>query len=526
MNQSYIDELFASMAKGAAPATTGDAVQLEILKTLKALQASSPEGIEAARRAQFDEFDRECRAIGEAKRKKDLEELRRNPPPPPPPPPPRDPSLGPPCPFVGLPAASLTADQRYAISAWDHPSAAARDKARAVAVPVGELSQAAGVDIARFCAEALVPDEYRTIHPIGMRVMYTSSPGAKITKGASDAAWLAAFAAAGRVPDEAGYFQVRAVADDEGLDFVSAEEEVEPDPQPMIVEGLIPAGCQVVVVGDTTSGKTTLITSMLAAVAHGRPWLGRATLKCQCAIVNFDGRDSDLRQLLQGAGAEGRVSIASYPDDNLASDRFWQALEKRFGSGRPAVIAIDSLSRGNPEIDEKDARFAAPILRAAEISSRYPITFAWIHHSPVKVRGRQLNDWLRGTSALGAAFDIGLGLSKVSAKASPRETIIKVENLKMRPRELAELPDFKLLITDAGIALCESTPKAEGTLPPTDDEQVLAAVVARPGISSGDIEDAVDLRRGLAIEARRRLEAAGLIENRGSSTRRKWFARA
>ncbi len=418
----------------------------------------------------------------------------------------------------------MTPDQRYSVRFWDHGERAWREQARAYAVqalPPGELSEVAIEDIARYCDEELVHDEYATKHVQMLRDMYRSSPGAKSTKGASDVAFHAAFVAGGLVPDTEtpNCFNVRE-ADDEGLTFVS-DDDTRVEPAQWIVPGLIPTGCQVVFVGDQASGKTSTVASLLAAVAHGRAWLGRPTERSQCAIVNFDGRDSDLRQLLHEAGSDGNVGIASYPEHNLSSDCFWQALEKRFGNGRPAIIGVDSISRGSGDVDEKDARFAAPILRAAELSARYPITFVWLHHTPVTVRGNGINDWLRGTSALGAAFDIGFGFSKVSSSASPRETILRVQTLKMRPKGLLPPAPFKLRITNAGLALYDETRRKA---PLTDDEKVLAVVMEKPGITSAVIEAEVDIRRALAQAARRRLDEAGVIENRGSPKKPRWFA--
>ena len=471
----------------------------------------------AIRRRETEKWMMDTARAGDARRARNLEEWRRNPPPPPPPVP-RAPSLGPPCPFADLPAANLTDDQRFAVRHWDNSGKALRDEARARAAPPGELSADAHADIARWAAE-LVPDEYATVHASTLRHMYGASPAALSTMAANYAAFNAAFAAGGLVPDPSGCFQVR-VADDDSLGFTSGEDTIEPTL--MIVPGLIPAGCQVAIVGDQASGKTTLIASLLAAVANGRQWLGRPTLRTQCAIINWDGRDSDLRQLLHDAGAQGKVSIASYPEDKLTSDRLWQAIERRYGNGKPALIAIDSLSRGSDGVDEKDARFADPVLRAAELSSRFPITFIWNHHTPVTVRGKGLNDWLRGTSALGAAFDIAFGLAKVSASSSPRETIVKIETLKMRPRGIVPPAPFKVRITDAGLALHETRPAAAM---PTDDEKVLAVVRETPGITSEGIAAAVKpMRASDTRAARGRLDAAGTIENRGSARDAEWFA--
>ncbi len=505
--------------------TTAEEVNLEILKTLKAL--ANKETPEEKRAREWEEA-RECidrvrpgdaerdRARAEEHRiatERRIAEARRQ--------------GDPPCPFADLPPETLTPEQRWSIAYWDFPddtmSSALRNRARAYAVPPlapGEISAEALEDIVRFCEKELVHDEYASTNVTALWLMYQASPGAKSTKGASGDALTAAFTAGGLVPDpgERWAFQVRRRDEDSGLAFDFGEDDTDAEPIEWIVPGLIPTGCQLVLVGDQAACKTTTTAALLAAVAHGRQWLGRPTERCQCAFVNFDGRDADLRQLLRDAGAEGKVNVASYPEHNLTSDRFWEALERRFGNGKPALIAIDSLSRGSGgDVDEKDARFAAPILRAAEISSRHPITFVWLHHSPVTVRGNTINDWLRGTSALGAAFDIGFGLSKVSECASPRETIFKVETLKMRPKGVTPPAPFKLRMTDAGLALHdELQPKT----PLTDDEKVLAVVRARPGLTSAELTSAVDIRGALVVEARKRLEAAGLIKNKGVSPRR------
>lgn len=489
-----------------------------LLEAVKALLNVESPADKEKRRSQ--EFSVEMNRVGEARRA--AEEAAFKLLPPPPPPEPRSASLGPPCPFEGLPLAELTADQRFAVRLWDSADPAMRDEARAVAIQPGELSETAIDDIADYCSTHLTHDEYATLHVSVLRQMYECYPSAKTTKGANDRAFYSAFAGAGLIPDTApNLFQVRQV--DAGLDFASAAEtHVKQDA--MLVPGLLPACCQVVFVGDQASGKTTAVASLLAAVSQGKDWLGRPTMRSQCAIVNFDGRDADLQQLLREAGDTGKVGIASYPEHNRSSDRFWAAIERRYGNGKPALIAIDSLSRGNPHVDEKDARFAAPILRAADISSRHPITFIWLHHTPVTVRGNGLNDWLRGTSALGAAFDIGFGFSKVSASASPRETILKVQTLKMRPKGIVPPAAFKLRVTDAGLALYEE--KAHKA-PLTDEDLVYEAIKANPGIGGRrEFTKATGLPRERVETARVNLLSTGRVENKGTAGAPEHFPKA
>lgn len=493
-----------------------------LAEAVKALLPLSAAEEKAKKQREFDEFCQEMAAVSRVKEAERAEEAKRNPPPAPPAPRTEAGPLGPPCPFVLLPSASLTADQRFSLMYWDHPGL--RDRARALAEPVvppGELSSAAIEDIARFCSEALVHDEYATLHVSGVIALYRQSPGAKPTKGASDTAFAAAFVTGGLVPDARSRYFFHAREADDGLNFASGDA-VDVQPTQWIVPGLIPTGCQMVFVADEGAMKTTTAASLAAAVAHGGDWLDRPTARAQAAFINFDGRDSDLRQLLHDAGARGKVNIASYPDCDLNSDRLWGALEKRFGNGSPALIVVDSLSRGSRDVDEKDARFAAPVLRAAEISSRYPITFLWLHHCPKNVKGDSLNDWLRGTSALAPAFDIGFTFTVVSKKTTaPRETIVRVQCPRMRPKGVIPPAPFKLRMTDAGLALHN---EARRKAPLTVDEKVLAAVAATPGISSTGILDTVDGRDGLIIKARERLESDGLIENRGSANKPKWFA--
>ncbi len=436
---------------------------------------------------------------------------------------------GPPCPWADIPAGNLTEDQRYSVTYWDFPSSGWREKARAYAqahavqaLAPGELLPETVEDIARYCSE-LVADEYANAHAHALRCMYERSAGAKFTKGANDAAWLAAFTAGGLVPDASGRYQVREADEDGALAFASGDEVEDEAGDEWIVPGLIPAGCQMVLVGDQASGKTTLAASLLAAVAVGRTWLGRATSKCQSAVVNFDGRDTDLRQLLREAGANGKVGVLSYPEHNLTSDRFWTALERRYGNGVPALIVIDSLSRGSGgEINETDARFATPVLRAAELSARYPITFVWLHHTPVTVRGNGINDWLRGTSALGAAFDIGFGLTKVSSTASPRATVIRVETLKMRPKGVTPPGPFKFRITNDGVALHDG--KGAASLM-SEEEKALSAIRSSPdGISASAVASQINIRKSEALVLVKVLVGKGTVVKVGTGPATKYVS--
>lgn len=491
-------------------------VNLEILKALQALLTKESPA-EKTEREHQEFYQQMSRASAQANAKRDAAAKLL---PPPPPPPPRSPSLGPPCPFDLLPDAELTVDQRYSKRFWDHPEFG--DEARAFALPAGDLSADALEGIASFCTDELVHDEYGALDVYALQSMYRQSAGALSTKGATAEAWLAAFETAGLVRDPSGRFQVREADDD--LGFVSGEA-ADVKPTRCIVPGLIPAGCQVVFVAKEGALKTTTAVSLAVALAHGREWFGWQTNKCQAAIANFDGRGEDLSKMLHDAGADGKVSVWNYPAHDLTSDGFFEAIERRYGNGQPAVIFIDSLSSGSGGVDEKDPRFALCVRRTAEISARYPITFVFLHHCGKVVKGNNLEDWLRGTSALAPAFDIGFTFAVVSKKTTaPRETIVRVECPRMRPVGIVPPAPFKLRMTDAGLALHDDAARTVRKVQLTDDEKVLAAVKATPGITSAGILAAVGGRHGPLIDARTRLESDGLIENRGSANKPKWFA--
>ncbi len=431
---------------------------------------------------------------------------------------------GPPCPFADIVEAELTADQRYSVLHWDDPSSGWRERARGYAVQAlapGELLQEAIDDIRQFCRYSLTHDDFATMHVIELLDLYRAWPDAKPTEDASDKAATRAFLAAGLVPHpkHPNEFCVREAADE--LGFQSGDELEEEEEG--LVPGLIPARCQVCFVGSEGSGKSTEAAHLLAAVAHGKEWLGRPTVRAQCAYINFDGRDADVRRLLKKAGDDGKVAISSFPDHDLTDPAFWKGIGKRYGNGHPALIVIDSLSRGSRDVNENDSRFAQPVHEATKLSHRYPITFVWIHHTPGVIKGNTVNDWLRGTKALGPALDVVVTFARVSSAVSPRETVFKVTFLRERADGLAPRPPFKRRLTDDGFELYDG--KAKAAPADEDDEKaILAGIVANPGTNVDGLASALHMRPADIRKVRDKLLKSGRARVEGKGRATKLFA--
>jgi len=296
-----------------------------------------------------------------------------------------------------------------------------------------------------------------------------------------------------------------------------------------LVDGIVPSASVTMFVGPAYSLKTWAELALLKAVAFKEPWLGRAFFggwpkgpppgipdePARSIAVDFEGGMSELERRLAFLGDDGRVGRASMPKYDLTNERFWTELEKLLPL---SLVAIDSLSRGAPNIDEKDSRFAEPLARAARFANEHDTTFVFLHHSP-KDAGKGLTDVIRGTSALPAALDACFYFEAATnfESTDPTERRATVRCLKMRRGGVEPAP-FRVRLTDAhGFELAASSPIRKA---PTDEETVLATVTAHPGIGGRrPISEACGVgfeRVGKALDA---LLAAGRIENVGTEAR-------
>ena len=293
-----------------------------------------------------------------------------------------------------------------------------------------------------------------------------------------------------------------------------------------LVEDLIPERSISLVIADPFQMKTWWAMSLLTAAARkDSHWLGRE-LRTDCLLsrypdhrkrravwVAFEGADVMARRFAM-LGDKGSVYQVGLPPLTLSDPRFWRELAKL----NPGIVAIDSLSRGNPGVDEKDSRFAEPLARAEAFARDHGTTFIFVGHSP-KDSGSGLVDLVRGTSAVAAAADMVFNLEGVRFTSSdPTEHRSRVTCVKHRSLAQAPAP-FVFKLTDGrGIELHdESRQKSKPSGDTSDVEVVFAAIESSPGTNVANL--ARDLRMrdadvraapdALVSDGRIRIDGAG-----------------
>lgn len=298
-----------------------------------------------------------------------------------------------------------------------------------------------------------------------------------------------------------------------------------------LVEGLIPAKSISLIIANPHCMKTWLAMSLLTSAARkDSEWLSRPLSadwsysnhyqrrKKRVVWVAYEGIDVMPRRFAL-LGDAGTVYQAA-PSLTLSDPRFWTELAKL----NPGIVGIDSLSRGNPGIDEKDSRFAEAIGRAEPFAREHGTTFMFIGHSP-KDSGSGLVDVVRGTSAVAAAADMVFQLEPVRFTSNdPTEHRARVTTIKHRPIAAAPAP-FVFKLTDAGgVQLCdESRPKPvkSALVKLSPDAIVFAAIEANPGTNVASLARDLKMRPAVVASARDLLHAAGRvrIDGQGKNTK-------
>lgn len=215
-----------------------------------------------------------------------------------------------------------------------------------------------------------------------------------------------------------------------------------------LVDGIIPKASVCMFVAEPYTLKTFAALDVAVSVAHGTPWLGKhATKKGRVVYVNFEMHGSELKRRLRLLGDDGGlVGRVTHPDLSLEHEEFWAAL----ASLRPELVVVDTLSAGNPNVEEKDPRAAEPLRRAAKMANDTNCTFLFVHHT-TKDASASKKSRVRGTGAIFGALDVCYFFESVGTSGASA-----VECIKMRSGP--EPAKFVIKLSDStGLTLDGST---------------------------------------------------------------------
>lgn len=178
------------------------------------------------------------------------------------------------------------------------------------------------------------------------------------------------------------------------------------------VRGILPTEGLAALYGPPGCGKSFLAIDMLAAIADGRPWFEHATVAAPCVYLGLEG-EAGVAQRVQAYCAKrtapDRLRVVLTPLDlRRADDREELAAAIRTAGMGEGVVAIDTLNRAAPGIDENDASSMGLLIEAAkQLREQVGGLVLLVHHA-----GKDITRGLRGHSSLLAALDCVLEVTR------------------------------------------------------------------------------------------------------------------
>jgi hypothetical protein len=177
----------------------------------------------------------------------------------------------------------------------------------------------------------------------------------------------------------------------------------EPEPQhEWLVDGLLPAGGFVVLVGKPKTGKSTLARNLCKAVAQGEPFLGRATQPGRVLYLALEEKRSQVRSHFRSLGVVPDADLGVFVGANPA-DGFAQ-LSAALEAEPAALVVIDPLFRFIRVRDGNDyAQMVEALNPLLDLAHKSGACVLVTHHAP---KGERLDiDSPIGSTAISGAPD-------------------------------------------------------------------------------------------------------------------------
>ncbi|MFZ4539681.1 AAA family ATPase [Propionivibrio sp.] len=295
------------------------------------------------------------------------------------------------------------------------------------------------------------------------------------------------------------------------------------------IKGVLPTEGIAAEFGPSGSGKSFLVIDKLAAVAGGLDWFGCRVTQCPVLYVALEGEAGISQrvkawQAKRGRMPEGFRFLLQSLDIRKAADRA-DLVQAAIAAGLSGgILAIDTLNRAAPGMDENDSKSMSEVISAAKaLQDELGGLVLLVHHS-----GKDATKGLRGHSSLHAALDAAI---EVSRDCDRREWRMA----KSKDGEDGEAHPFRLEVVEVGIdedgeaiTSCVIAPEEDASeafrrvLPPKSGNQkiiwdALGPLLksssnygkggAAPGRPCVTLEDAVDKTRSrLVCDPKRQTE--------------------
>lgn len=188
-----------------------------------------------------------------------------------------------------------------------------------------------------------------------------------------------------------------------------------PPPVPWVIEGIAVEGALTLISGKEGEGKSLLAMSLAVGVALGEDVAGVACKRRRVLIVDAENGPYEIHRRVHTLGlpAEG-VTVVEADGYNLGRDL--AALEELIAKVDPGLVILDSFRSLWPTGEENDSGAVSPVLDGLRnMLRRRRVAGLLLHHV-----SRAGNDY-RGTSAIGAAIEIGLALKRIPEDPEARD---------------------------------------------------------------------------------------------------------
>lgn len=238
------------------------------------------------------------------------------------------------------------------------------------------------------------------------------------------------------------------VLDERTIKLVTVEEILNHkfDPQPWLIEGLIPQQSITAITGAPGAFKTWLTLEIAKCVSRGEDFVGKfKSTKGKVLIVDKENHMQHIQPRLQmlGVQKEDIVYVTKKEGFFIDDERDFANLIEIIKEKEIKLVIFDSLVRIHSG-DENEARHIAKVMNAFRKLTNYKTTVLFIHHNRKEgLRAQSTTNSMRGSSDILAALDSLLQVSKLP------DTTLNITQSKLRQDE--EVKPFRVkVIIDKG----------------------------------------------------------------------------
>jgi AAA domain len=285
------------------------------------------------------------------------------------------------------------------------------------------------------------------------------------------------------------------------------------------VEGLLPSEGLCLLLGADKTGKSLLNILLALCTAAGIPFLGKATRQCPVLLVEEEGSEEMLQarvaRVANGLGL-GQVDLplhvlhrSRWRLDDEADIRVIEDFVVEHSIGLVVMASLAQLA--NVEDENKASGFNLVARNLLDVAASTHTLFVVAHHrrkpdprSHGSLSVRQFFDTSRGTNALTAAMDVGLGLDRDPESSTGELLVLARDNA---PGRIPLLFDADHLT----FGIDERPPTSREQ---TDLDRLTAALREKGSLKAVEAQVLLKVSLNTAKDRLERLEADGVVEAR------------